>query len=83
MNPRQALQLADQRQADLRGDRPRGQSHHAGSLLNAVSLRAAVQLAAASAVRARKAAGWFLVEVGLRLSLAGESPRKLDSGSRP
>lgn len=76
MNAYQALQLAQQRHADLRADRARCSPRRTGASLSAESLRTAPQSAAASAARARRATGWFLVAVGLRLAVAGETARQ-------
>ncbi len=85
MNPLQALELAQQRQLDLRADRRRLAPRQLAGPVGAASLRSAPHSAAASAVRARRATGWFLVDVGLRLAVAGETaglsgPREADGG---
>ncbi|MGH9300152.1 MAG: hypothetical protein ACRDZT_09560 [Acidimicrobiales bacterium] len=67
MNPRYALQLADSRHAALRGLASSRLGWHA-------PLSAAPARAAHAAKRARRATGWRMVEMGLRLAVAREAP---------
>ena len=65
MNPHVALTLAQQHQSHLQGViPPPGPA--------AWSVRDAGRLASDSGQRARRAAGWLLVEVGLKLAVAAE-----------
>jgi hypothetical protein len=67
MNPHQALELALQRQASLRGERAAPTRLHWSP-----RVRWRDTLAAAS--RARRRTGWVLVEVGLRMAVQPDAP---------
>lgn len=65
MNPHVALKLAEQHQLHLQGV-------VASPAPAPWSVRDLTRLASDSGQRARRAAGWLLVEVGLRLAVAAE-----------
>ena len=66
MNPQQALSLAHQRQAALRRESP-------ARLARVRAVRLMPAAPGRPWARARRALGWSLVELGLRLALSGEN----------
>jgi hypothetical protein len=60
MNPRLALELAEQRQSSLRREHP--------PRLPRVSAARSLHGAAPAAARLRRSFGWLLIELGVRLA---------------